>query len=92
MIDVPSDRVAIAEDIRALLSDVLGIAPERAAGFTDSTELFGSLPELDSMAVANLLAELEDRLGLMVDADEVDGDMLGTFGGLVDFVARKLSR
>ena len=32
VIDVPSDRVAIAEDIRALLSDVLGIAPERAAG------------------------------------------------------------
>ena len=86
------DRPALSDDIRSLLSDVLGIAQDRAATFTESTELFGSLPELDSMAVANLLAELEDRMGIIVEADEVDGDMLGTFGGLVDFVSGKLSR
>lgn len=86
------DRPALSDDIRSLLSDVLGIAQDRAATFTDATELFGSLPELDSMAVANLLAELEDRMGIIVEADEVDGDMLGTFGGLVDFVEGKLSR
>lgn len=86
------DRPALSDDIRSLLSDVLGIAQDRAATFTDTTELFGSLPELDSMAVANLLAELEDRMGIIVEADEVDGDMLGTFGGLVDFVEGKLSR
>lgn len=87
-----SDRISIANEVRDLLSDVLGIAPDRAAAFDDATELFGALPELDSMAVANLLAELEDRMGLIVEGDEVDGDMLGTFGGLVDFVAGKLSR
>ncbi len=86
------DRPALSDDIRGLLSDVLGIAQDRAATFKDTTELFGSLPELDSMAVANLLAELEDRMGIIVEADEVDGDMLGTFGGLVDFVDGKLSR
>ena len=86
------DRPALSDDIRSLLSDVLGIAQDRDATFTDTTELFGSLPELDSMAVANLLAELEDRMGIIVEADEVDGDMLGTFGGLVDFVDGKLSR
>lgn len=31
-------------------------------------------------------------MGIIVEADEVDGDMLGTFGGLVDFVEGKLSR
>lgn len=86
------DRPALSDDIRSLLSDVLGIAQDRAATFTDTTELFGSLPELDSMAVANLITELEDRMGIIVEADEVDGDMLGTFGGLVDFVDGKLSR
>lgn len=86
------DRTTLSNDIRSLLSDVLGIAQDRADTFTDETELFGSLPELDSMAVANLLAELEDRMGIIVEADEVDSDMLGTFGGLVDFVAGKLSR
>lgn len=79
----------MAAEIRDLLSDVLGISPDRTATFVDESELFGSLPELDSMAVANLLAELEDRMEIIVEADEVDGDMLGTFGSLVDFVASK---
>ena len=85
-----NERAALAAEIRILLSDVLGIPPERASAFDDATELFGALPELDSMAVANLLAELEDRMEIIVDADEVDGDMLGTFGALVDFVDRKI--
>ena len=80
----------IEESIRWVLSDVLGISRERAATFTTDTGLFGSLPELDSMAVANLLTELEDRLGIVIDDDEVDGEMLETFGSLVGFAIRKL--
>jgi acyl carrier protein len=44
-------------------------------GFTARTGLFGHLPELDSMAVAGLLTEIEDRLGIVIDDDEVDGEM-----------------
>ena len=80
----------IEESIRWVLSDVLGISRERSATFTTDTGLFGSLPELDSMAVANLLTELEDRLGIVIDDDEVDGEMLETFGSLVGFAIRKL--
>lgn len=75
--------------VRALLSDVLGISAERANAFTDDSPLFGALPELDSMAVAGLLTEMEDRLGIIIDDDEVDGALLETFGGLVAFVERK---
>ena len=75
--------------VRGVLADVLGLSPERAAGFTDATPLFGALPELDSMAVAGVLTELEDRLGIVIEDDEVDGDMLETFGALVEFAARK---
>ena len=75
--------------VRGVLADVLGVAPERVAAFTDTTGLFGSLPELDSMAVAGLLTELEDRLGIHIDDDEVDGEMLETFGALKAFAARK---
>ena len=75
--------------MRGVLADVLGLAPDRVAAFTPATGLFGSLPELDSMAVAGLLTELEDRLGIRIDDDEVDGDMLATFGALRDFAARK---
>lgn len=75
--------------LRALLSDVLGLAPARAAALTADSGLFGALPELDSMAVAGLLTEIEDRFDIVIDDDEVDGDMLGTFGDLLAFIARK---
>ncbi len=71
--------------------EVLGISQDRVDAFRGETPLFGALPELDSMAVAGLLTELEDRLGILIDDDEVDGDMLATFGALVAFAANKAS-
>ena len=79
----------VREAVRAVLTDVLGVSPERAATFTDATPLFGALPELVSMAVASVLTELEDRLGIVIEDDEVDGDMLETFGTLAAFAVHK---
>ena len=76
--------------LRGVLRDVLGLAPERVAAFTAGTGLFGHLPELDSMAVAGLLTEIEDRLGIVIEDDEVDGEMLETYGALLAFVTAKL--
>jgi len=78
--------------LRSVLKDCLGLPEERVARFDRNTGLFGHLPELDSMAVAGLLTEIEDRLGIVVEDDEVDGEMLGTFGGLLDFVEAKRGR
>lgn len=88
---IPEHHLEVEKTVRAVLSDVLGIAPDRAAAFHAETGLFGSLPELDLMAVAGLLTEIEDRLGITIEDDEVDGDMLSTFGALVTFLDRKLS-
>lgn len=79
----------IEDCVRAIVVDVLGVSRERAATFDAGTGLFGSLPELDSMAVASLLTEMEDRLGIVIDDDEVDGELLETFGSLVAFAVRK---
>lgn len=84
-----SDSEDVEETVRAVLRDVLGIGQARAAAFTEATPLFGSLPELDSMAVAGLLTELEDRLGIVIDDDEVDGEMLESFGSLLHFARTK---
>ena len=84
------DGAAMVEaTVRAALVDILGISAERAAAFEDSTPLFGALPELDSMAVATLLTELEDRLGISIDDDEVDVEMFETFGALIRFATGK---
>ena len=79
-----SDRV-----LREVLRDVLGLSAERIAEFTRDTGLFGHLPELDSMAVAGLLTEIEDRLDIVIEDDEVDGEMLETYGALLAFVEAK---
>ena len=78
--------------LRQVLCDVLGLDAGRVAEFDNATGLFGHLPELDSMAVAGLLTEIEDRLEIFIDDDEVDGEMLETFGGLRDFVVGKRAR
>ncbi|WP_260927964.1 phosphopantetheine-binding protein [Novosphingobium sp. 9] len=75
--------------LRGILTDVLGLKQGQADSFTDDSGLFGELPELDSMAVAGLLTELEDRFDIIIEDDEIDGEMLETFGALKAFVADK---
>lgn len=75
--------------VRSVLVDVLALDPAAVAQFDANTELFGALPELDSMAVAGLLTELEDRMDIEIDDDEVDGELFETFGNLVAFAERK---
>ena len=75
--------------LRRILTDVLGLKPGQAEGFAADTGLFGHLPELDSMAVAGLLTEIEDRLDIVIEDDEVDGDLLSDYGSLLAFVETK---
>jgi len=77
--------------LRALLADVLGLGEERAAALTGDSGLFGELPEFDSMAVATVLTEMEDRLGIIIDDDEVDGEIFETYGNLLAFSLRKVT-
>ncbi len=75
--------------LRRILSHVLGLPSEQVAAFTAETGLFGHLPELDSMAVAGLLTEIEDRMDIVIDDDDVDGELLESYGSLLRFVASK---
>ena len=77
--------------LRAILADVLGLKPGQAEAFSADTGLFGDLPELDSMAVAGLLTEMEDRLEIVIDEDEIDGDLFETYGSLLAFTRAKLA-
>lgn len=79
----------VERTLRAVLSDVLGLPAERVATFTEVTPLFGALPEFDSMAVAGLLTELEERLGILIEDHEVDADMMESFGALLSFTKAK---
>ncbi|MFN4019282.1 MAG: phosphopantetheine-binding protein [Erythrobacter sp.] len=84
-------EAALDTELKGLIADVLGLDPAQAAAFGPDSGLFGHLPELDSMAVAGLLTEMEDRLGIVIDDDDVDGTMLETYGGLLSFARAKLA-
>ena len=89
-IDQSAADTALENELKGLIADVLGLDPAQAAAFGPDSGLFGHLPELDSMAVAGLLTEMEDRLGIVIEDDDVDGEMLETFGGLLAFAHSKL--
>jgi acyl carrier protein len=89
MAAAPNDEIEVEATLRAVLTDVLGLDAGRVAGFREETPLFGALPEFDSMAVAGLLTELEERLGILIEDHEVDADMLETFGALLTFARNK---
>jgi acyl carrier protein len=89
----PRDRDGqnVLDGLRNVLRDVLSLSDEAVSTFDVDTELFGALPELDSMAVATVLTEIEDRFGIIVDDDDVDGDTFETLGALASFVESKLA-
>jgi acyl carrier protein len=83
------ENAPVTEDllnqVRQLLGDVLGLGP-RGAHLTAETALLGSLPELDSMAVATILAAMEERFGIAIDDSQISADIFQTLGSLTDFV------
>jgi acyl carrier protein len=82
------DNRDIDPPLRALLAETLGLPAARIATFDHATELFGALPEFDSMAVANLLTGIEETFGVLVEDSDVEAEDFATFGTLKAFVER----
>ena len=80
----------VTGEVKAVLVETLGVE-DRAATIDASTPLLGSLPELDSMAVLELVAALEQRFGIAVDDDDVTAEVFESLGSLTAFVQDKLA-
>jgi acyl carrier protein len=89
---LPAVTDPIAAKLRELMVEVLGLPAKRVAHFHAATELFGALPEFDSLAVANLLTGIEERFGVMIEDDGVEAEDFATFGNLCAFVERTAAR
>jgi acyl carrier protein len=85
---MPTDHTAT---LKKILSAQLGPSypPEH---FRADTELLGSIPELDSMAVVGILTAVEEELGVTIEDDEVSAELFETFGSLADFVRPRLQK
>lgn len=78
------------QDVIGLLKDTLQLG-ERAQSFSDATRLLGHVPELDSLAVVNVITALEERFGVIINDDEISADAFETVGSLHTFVVQKLN-
>jgi len=82
--------VDINKETLSILDEILSLNG-RAQSFVRDTPLLGAIPELDSMAVVSLINAFEERLGLTIEDDEIDGSVFASVGTLVDFVSQKLA-
>ena len=78
------------DDVKQILIDILNLG-EQGHAMNAQTRLLGSIPELDSMAVVNVITTLEEHFGITVDDDEISAETFESLGSLADFVAGKLS-
>lgn len=76
------------EQVRLILGDALGLGQLR---LDEHAPLLGAVPELDSMAVADVIAALEQHFGIEVHDDEISAQHFATLGSLSAFVRGKLS-
>lgn len=78
------------DEIRDILSDVLSLG-ERKSSLNVDSSLLGSIPELDSMAVVNVITALEEHFGITVNDDEISARTFETLGSLTNFIEQKLA-
>jgi acyl carrier protein len=78
------------KEVRNILCDVMSLG-ERKPFLEEDSALLGSIPELDSMAVVNVITALEEYFGITVDDDEISAKTFETLGSLTRFIEQKLA-
>lgn len=73
------------DGVVAVLTSTLGL-DQQASPLNASTPLFGSLPELDSMAVVEVIVALQEHFGVEIDEEDITGEAFETVGTLADLV------
>jgi len=80
--------MSMLERIGALVQSTLQLRGPRLAA---DSPLLGALPELDSMAVLNLLLALEQQFSITIADDEIRAEHFATLATLSAFVQEKLA-
>jgi acyl carrier protein len=80
--------MSTTETVCDILRSTLGLGRARLDA---DTALLGALPELDSMAVVNVLLAIEEHFGIAVHDDEISARHFATVGTLACFVESKLA-
>ena len=82
------ERVELSR-LRELLRETLQIGG-KADALTESSRLFGALPEFDSVAIISVVMAIEQEFGVTIPDRELSADVFETVGSLGSFIARKV--
>jgi acyl carrier protein len=74
-------------DVRAAVVETLAI--EDRADALDADTKLTSIPELDSLAILELVVEFERRFGITFDDEDVTAEIFETIGSLTAFLNSK---
>lgn len=77
-------------ELLKMLDEVL-VLEGRGLKMTAASPLAGSVPELDSMGVMAIVNTAEERYGITIDDEEIDGEVFATVGSLMAFLQRKIA-
>jgi acyl carrier protein len=80
----------LLEEVKTVVGSALQLG-DRVKKMGESTPLLGAVPELDSMAVVNVITALEERFDITVADDEIGAAAFETLGTLTRFVESKLA-
>ena len=70
---------ATFDQVKDLVAEALGIE-DRIASMDATTPLLGEMPELDSLAVVEIAAGIEDRFHFQVDDTNFTAEVFETLG------------
>jgi acyl carrier protein len=81
----------LLDDVKEVVGGALQIAA-RIRQMDATAPLLGAVPELDSIAVVNLITAIEEHFGITVADDEIGASTFETLASLTKFVEHKLPR
>jgi acyl carrier protein len=80
----------LLDEVKTVVASALQLG-SRAQKMNAESFLLGAVPELDSIAVVNLITALEEHFDITVSDDEIGASTFETLGSLARFVEGKLA-
>ena len=78
------------EQVLAVLAKSVPV-PEDMEAMGEQAPLLGAIPELDSLAITNVIMDLEKTFGIGFEADELDAQVFSTVGTLRNLILLKMA-
>lgn len=81
--------IKLVAKLKSILDDTLFLNGQ-TKNWSNQMSLLGNVPELDSMAVMNVISALEVNFEIFIEDDDINAEVFATLESLAIFVHQKL--